>query len=128
MRSKIEKVKIKKWFNKVFNDKYKELEIISKSLNRNLNNSFLRPKFLKLRKVYKSLCRKLKHRYDQQLIQKIEPLQTRDPNNFWNLIKQLETGKKIILNEEDWPPLHDMQDHYMKLLKKQFATHSIARK
>ena len=41
-----------------------------KSLNRNPNNHFLRTKFNQLRKVYKSLCKKLKRRYDQQLIQK----------------------------------------------------------
>ena len=66
--AKNRKIKNKKWFRKVFNDKYKELKIISKSLNRNPNNHFLRTKFYQLRKVYKSLCRKLKRRYDQQLI------------------------------------------------------------
>ena len=43
---------------------------ISKSLNRNPNNVFLRTKFYQLRKVYGSLCRKLKHRYGQQLMKK----------------------------------------------------------
>ena len=52
------------------NDKYKELKIISKSLNRNLNIHFLRTKFYQLRKVYKSPCKKLKCRHDQQLIKK----------------------------------------------------------
>ena len=65
----------KKWLNKDCNDKYKELKIISKSLNRNPNNHFLRTRFYQLRKVYKSLYRKLKHRYDQQLIKKLETLQ-----------------------------------------------------
>ena len=54
------------------NDKYKKLKIISKSLNRNPNNHFLRTKLYQLRKVYKSLCSKLTHRYDQQVIKKLE--------------------------------------------------------
>lgn len=49
-----------------------ELKIISKSLNQNPNNHFLKTKISKLRKVYKSLSRKLKHRYGQKLIQKLE--------------------------------------------------------
>ena len=49
-----------------------ELKIISKSLNQNLYNHFLKTKVFKLRKVYKSLSRKLKHRYGQKLIQKLE--------------------------------------------------------
>lgn len=49
-----------------------ELKIISKSLNQNPNNHFLKTKISKLGKVYKSLSRKLKHRYGQKLIQKLE--------------------------------------------------------
>ena len=49
-----------------------ELKIISKSLNQNPNNHFLKTEISKLRKVYKSLSRKLKHRYGQKLIQKLE--------------------------------------------------------
>ena len=96
------KIRNKKWFSKACNDKYKELKIISKSLNRNPNNHFLRTRFYQLRKVYKSLCRKLKRRYDQQLIKKLETLQATDPNNFWNLLKQLKTGGKFISDKEDF--------------------------
>ena len=39
------KIKNKIWFSKACNDKYNKLEIISESLNRNLNNHFLRSKF-----------------------------------------------------------------------------------
>ena len=83
------------------NDKYKKLKIISKSLNRNPNNHFLRTKFYQLRKVYESLCSKLTRKYDQQVIKKLETLQTTDPNNFWNLLKQLKTGGKFVSNKED---------------------------
>ena len=63
--TKNRKIKNKKWFGKACNGKYKEVKIISKSLNRNSNNHFMRTKFYQLRKVYKSLCRKLKRIYDQ---------------------------------------------------------------
>ena len=54
------KIRNKKWFSKACNDKCKELKIISKYLNRNPNNRFLRTKFYQLRKLYQSLCRKPK--------------------------------------------------------------------
>ena len=102
------KIGNKKWFSKACNDKYKELKIISKSLNRNAKNHFLRTNFYQLREVYKSLCRKLKRRYDQQLIKKLETLLTTDPNKFWNLLKQLKSGGKFASNKEDLPPLYEM--------------------
>ena len=117
--TKNRKIKNKKWFSKACNGKYKELKIISKSLNRNPINHFLRTKFYQLRKVHKSLCRKLKRKYDQQLIKKLDTLQTTDPNNFWNLLKQLKTGGKFVSNKEELPRLDKMQDHSTKLLQKQ---------
>ena len=84
----------------------------------------MRTRFYQLRKVYKSSCRKLKRRYGQQLIKKIETLQATDPNNFWNLLKQLKTGEKFASDKEDLPPLDEMQHHYMKLLQKQTVCNS----
>ena len=84
----------------------------------------MRTRFYQLRKVYKSLCRKLKRRYDQQSIKKLETLQTTDPNKFWNLLKQLRTGKKFVSNKEDLPPSEETPDHYMKLLQKQTVCNS----
>ena len=84
----------------------------------------MRTKFYQLRKVYKSLCRKLERRHNQKLIKKLETLQTTDPNNFWNLLKQLKTGRKFVSNKEDLAPLDERQDHYMKLLQKQTVCNS----
>ena len=75
----------------------------------------MRTRFYQIRKVYKSLCRKLKRRHDQYLIKKLETLQTTDPDNFWNLPKQLKIGEKFQSNKNDLPPLDGMQDHCMKL-------------
>ena len=62
------KIRNKKWFSKACNDKYKELNIISKSLNQNPKNHFSRTRFYQLRKVYKKVWSiLLKRRYDQQL-------------------------------------------------------------
>ena len=68
----------------------------------------MRTKFYQLRKVYKNLRIKLKRRYDQQLIKKLETLQTTDPDNLWNLLKQLKTGEKFVTDKEDLPPLDEM--------------------
>ena len=77
-----------------------------------------------LRKLYKSLWRKLNRRYEQLLIKKLESLQTTDPPSFWNVLKQLKTGGKIVSNKEDLPALDEMQDHYMKLLQRQRVCNS----
>ena len=84
----------------------------------------MKTKFHQLSKVYKSLCKKLKRRYDQQLIKKLETLPITDPNNFWNLLKQLKTGGKFVSNKEDLAPLDEVQDHYRKLLQKQTVCNS----
>ena len=74
--------------------------------------------------MYKSLCRNLKRRYDQQLIKKLEALQAADSNNFWNLLKQLKIGGKFVSGKEGLPQLYEMQVHYMKLLQKQIVCNS----
>ena len=51
-------------------------------------------------------------------------MQARDPNNFWNLLKQLKTGGKFVSNKEDLPLFDEMQDHYMKILQKQTVCNS----
>ena len=51
-------------------------------------------------------------------------MQTTDPNNFWNLLKQLRIGGKFVSNKEDLPPSEETPDHYMKLLQKQTVCNS----
>ena len=51
-------------------------------------------------------------------------MQARDPNNFWNLLKQLKTGGKFVSNKEDLPLFDETQDHYMKILQKQTVCNS----
>ena len=51
-------------------------------------------------------------------------MQTTNPNNFWNLSKQLKTGEKFVSNKEDLLPFDEIRDHYMKLLQKQTVCNS----
>ena len=51
-------------------------------------------------------------------------MQATYPSNFWNLLKQLKTGRKFVSNKEDLAPLDERQDHYMKLLQKQAVCNS----
>ena len=51
-------------------------------------------------------------------------MQATYPSNFWNLLKQLKTGRKFVSNKEDLAPLDETQDHYMKLLQKQAVCNS----
>ena len=51
-------------------------------------------------------------------------MQATYPSNFWNLLKQLKTGRKFVSNKEDLARLDERQDHYMKLLQKQAVCNS----
>ena len=64
----------------------------------------MRTKYYQLRKVCKSLYRKPKRRYDQKLIKGFGALETTDPNNFWNLLKQFKTGGKFVPHKEELQP------------------------
>ena len=79
----------------------------------------MRFKLYKLIKAYKNLCEKLKQRYDQQLIKKLETLYTKDLNNFWRLLKKLKTDRKLTSNKEDLTSSDELQSHYIQLLQKQ---------
>ena len=79
----------------------------------------MRFKLYKLIKAYKNLCEKLKQRYDQQLIKKLETLYTKDLNNFWRLLKKLKTDRKLTSNNEDLTSSDELQSDYIQLLQKQ---------
>ena len=55
--------KNKQWFNKECLTKRKELRLITKTLNRNPNDSRLRQRFCNLKKHYRSLGRKLNSKH-----------------------------------------------------------------
>ena len=52
-------------------------------------------------------------------------MRTKDPNNFWNPLKELKTGGNFVSNKAEIPPLDETQDHYMNLLQKQTVCNSI---
>ena len=55
-------------------------------------------------------------------------MQTTDPSNFWNPLKQLKAGGNFVSNKEDLPRLDEMQDHFMKLLQTQTVCNSFNNK
>ena len=73
----------------------------------------MRTNLYQLRKVYKSLCRKLKRIHDQHLIEKLETFKQQ------TLIASGTYWQKINIIQRRLTPLDEMQDHYMKLLQKQ---------
>ena len=68
---------------------------------------------------------KTKTQIDQQLIKKLETLQTTDPKN---LVKQLKTNGELILNKKDLSSLDEMEDHKMKLLRNETVYNSFKNK
>ena len=66
--------KNKQWFNKECLTKRKELRHITKVLNQNPSDSQLRQRFCNLKKHYRSLCRKLKFKHEQELPETLEEL------------------------------------------------------
>ena len=72
----------KQWYNKECLIQLKELRFITKTLNRNTNNSRLRQRFCNLKRHYRSLCRKLKRKHEQELLCKLEKLHHTDTESF----------------------------------------------
>ena len=66
------------------------MKLITKARNRNPNDSPLRQWFCNLKKHYRSLCRKLKRKHEEELLCKLEQLHNTDTEFFWNLRTQVQ--------------------------------------
>ena len=79
----------------------------------------MREQIFKLKRKYRSTCRKEKRKFEQNILRKFETLQFSNNGGFWNLLKQMKGSSfdKQFSNEA-LPPIQDLNKHYKELLQK----------
>ena len=119
-KTKIRKSKHKKWFNFDCQKLLKNLRHLVKSLSRSPNNPAIKGNFFKLKRKYKSTCRKAKRNYEQKLLKDLESLySSNNTNEFWGILKSIKNHNIGNKNQSEvLPPLEELQIHYQNLLRK----------
>ena len=112
------KIVRKHWFNNDCQVIRKNLKYVCKSLSKDPKNPFTKEKFFKLKKMYRSICRKTKRKFEQNLFQKLEDLHNQDRDRFWNTLKLIKNGHGQNKSMENLPPPEDLTKHYKTLLQK----------
>ena len=88
-------------------NKRKELRFITKALNWNSNDSRLRQRFCNLKK-HRRLCRKRKHKHEQELLCKFKQLHHTDTESLWKLLRQVKGDKgQALQNQHELPSLEN---------------------
>ena len=67
---------------------------VEQKLRKTPKDSYLRKQFIKLKRKYRSTCRKRKRKFKQNVLQKLETLYFSNNDDFWNLLKQIKAKKK----------------------------------
>ena len=108
---KQEKSKNKIWYNNECKTRKRQLNSISKSLNRNPNDESKRILFYKTQKSYKKLLKDRKKQYEEQLMNKMEYLYTNNKSEFWKFLKSMKNERK----NDELPQLNTLIDHFKNL-------------
>ena len=88
-------------------------------LSKTPKDPYLREPFLKLKRRYRSTCRKEKRKFEQNTLQKLETLRFTNSGGFWNLFKQIKRSNfDKQFSSETLPPIQDLSKHYKELLQK----------
>ena len=106
------KIKNKKWFNRTCQDLRKDLKRTTKLVDSDPKNPFLRGRFFKIRKQYRSCYKKAKRNYEQEALSNLE--NCKESNRFWELLKSLRNNERQ--TKADTPNLGKFFDHYYKAL------------
>ena len=92
---------------------------MGQKLNKTSKDPYLREQFFKLKRKYRSTCRKEKRKFEQNILQKLETLQFSNNGDFWNLLKQMKGSNfDKQFSDEALPPIQDLSKHYKELLQK----------
>ena len=80
----------------------------------------LKQRFCNLKKHYRSLCRKLKRKHEQEFLCKLKQLHHTDTEPFWKLLKQAKGDKRQTLqNQHALLPLEKSLIYFKAILQKQ---------
>ena len=90
-RCNLNSIKMKKttkkqqpWFNLNCRKLKRQLNHISKEVNKNPDNPYLRSNFYKIRKEYRKLIKSSKRKYEEDVISNLED-SSKDRNLFWRI-------------------------------------------
>ena len=82
---------------------------MGQKLNKTSKDPYLREQFFKLKRKYRSTCRKEKRKFEQNILQKLETLQSSNNGDFWNFLKQMKCSNfDKQLSDEVLPPIQDL--------------------
>ena len=97
----------------------KNLNRLGRILTETLNNHFLREQYFKLKRRYKTTCKKEEQNFERKSKQNVENLYTYNKEEFWNLLKQIKGNSSNKSPEyQTLPSLNDLDKHYKNLLQK----------
>ena len=82
-----------KWYDENCHTLKKNLRNLGKLLSKYPNDPFLRHIFFAKRKEYKKLIKKMKRKFHNSMLEKIQNLSDRNPNEFWKLVNTIKTNK-----------------------------------
>jgi hypothetical protein len=108
-----------KWYNGDCANLRRNLNIQIREIRTDPHNTEKLNMFRKLRKLYKNTLRKTKRKYENQVLENLENLKTKNPQAFWktfNDLKSLEKEHKVNpIPAEDWV------SHFTSLMNKSLS-------
>ena len=98
------RIKPKKWYDKSCQELSKNLKLVASLLSKSPKDPYLRGKLITTRKEYKKLLKLKRKEYHNEIIQKLERAEEKDPKEYWKLVNKLRKNKleKKISNTEDF--------------------------
>ena len=110
-KNKKKKKPEKKWYDNTCFELSKRLKLTTKLLSDDPTNPFLRGSFCKTRKLYKKLLKLKKREWTDNMIKKLEELESKDPKEYWKLVNELREKKQ----DESFFHADAFTDFYQKL-------------
>ena len=108
------KKKHKKWYTRDCESLKARLKSVSRTFLKDPYNRYKRDMFFQNKRAYNKLIKKCKHQFRQNIINKLEEINEKDPQEYWKLVEQL---KEIDLDDKvEQISAHTFKNHYKSLL------------
>jgi len=101
---------------------YRQLKSLSRSIKQQPNNLTLIHSYRKIRKGYFKLLSSKKSAFRRKIFQKLDDLQSNDPQAFWNIYNDLCVSKKDMSN-----PISPKKwwEHFLTLMNRNISHHDV---
>ena len=103
------------WYNYECTKLKRQLNQITKSLNRNPHKQEIRVLFFKTKAAYRKLLKNAKRKHEENIMSKMEQLYNKDKNEFWKFLKSLKNNT----SNTELPELNDLISHFHSLYIKE---------